>query len=88
MAPSLGHHPTTSRRVVVTALIVFLGGIVALALNLGSPQKPHGLTTNTLSSATSKFSTRNLPPSRDNDAGIARSLDSTPDNDTDAWQRG
>lgn len=46
-----------------------------------------GLTTTTSPSQTS-YATKHLPPSRDNDAGKARMLDVTPDNDTDAWQRG
>jgi hypothetical protein len=88
MNSSASHHPKTARRVVATVLVAFLGGIVALSFNLGSAHKSNGLTTTTLSSATSRYPNKNLPSSRDNDAGRARGLDSTPDNDTDAWQRG
>ena len=88
MKSSVVHHPKTARRVVAVVLIAFLGGVVALSLNISSPHKSNGLTTTTLSSATSPYPNKNLPPSRDNDAGRARALDSTPDNDTDAWQRG
>lgn len=88
MKSSVTHHPKTARRVVAVVLVTFLGGIVALSLSLGSPHKSNGLTTTTLSSATTPYPSKNLPPSRDNDAGRGRELDSTPDNDTDAWQRG
>jgi hypothetical protein len=88
MNSSTSRHPKTARRVVAVVLIAFLGGIVTLSFNLGSAHKSNGLTTTTLSSATSRYANKNLPPSRDNDAGRARAIDSTPDNDTDAWQRG
>jgi hypothetical protein len=88
MNTSVSHHPKTARRVVAMVLLAFLGGIVALSFNLGATHKSNGLTTTTLSSATSRYPNKNLPPSRDNDAGRARAIDSTPDNDTDAWQRG
>ena len=69
-------------------LVVFLSGVIAFAPHWGSRQHSNGLTTTTSSGATAPYPSKNLPPSRDNDAGRARSLDATPDNDTDAWQRG
>ena len=80
--------PKRTRLIVAGALVIFLGGILALSLSLHSPPQTHGLTTTTSSGATPIFPNKKLPPSRDNDAGRARAIDSTPDNDTDAWQRG
>ncbi|NNN09533.1 MAG: hypothetical protein HKL85_10130 [Acidimicrobiaceae bacterium] len=88
MELSSSQHPKRARRVVAGALILFLGGMVALSFSLGTPHEAHGLTTTTVGSVTLQFPTKNLPPSHDNDAGRARSIDVTPDNDTDAWQRG
>ncbi|MDH2904267.1 MAG: hypothetical protein PXZ08_10020 [Actinomycetota bacterium] len=81
-------HPKRARHVVAAVLIVFLGGVVALSMGLSTTHRTSGLTTTTVSNLITPYPSKNLPPSRDNDAGRARSIDSTPDNDTDAWQRG
>ena len=80
-------HPARTRAIFAGVLAVFLIGVVALAMNAGTP-RPHGSNGFTTTTLTSPYGRQNLPPSRDNDAGRARSLDLTPDNDTDAWQRG
>lgn len=76
------------RMAIAGVVIVILITTIALAMSVsGSPPKNH-LTTVTTSIGAAAYPTKDLPPSRDNDAGRARSLDITPDNDTDAWQRG
>ncbi len=77
-----------SYRVVVAGIVVaVLATTASFALATGRRGTNH-LTTVTTSIGVSVYPTKDLPPSRDNDAGRARSLDVTPDNDTDAWQRG
>ena len=75
-----------ARVAVPIVLVIFLVVIVTSAISLRGPVKLHGLSTTSITQV--QFPSKNLPPSRDNDAGRARALDSTPDNDTDAWQRG
>lgn len=73
---------------VAGVVIVILATAIGLAMSVsGAPAKNH-LTTVTTSITAASYPTKDLPPSRDNDAGRARSIDITPDNDTDAWQRG
>jgi cytoskeletal protein RodZ len=78
-----------SYRVTLSAVVVIiLATAIALAVSVsGSPRK-NNLTTVTTSISTVSYPSKDLPPSRDNDAGRARAPDATPDNDTDAWQRG
>ena len=90
--------PTTPRRprvfqwgvATLFVVVVAIAAAATWSLHLTSPAKVNGFTTTTipLLRATSTYPNKNLPPSHDNDAGRARALDSTPDNDTDAWQRG
>ena len=76
------------RMAIAGVVIVILATTIALAMSVsGSPHENH-LTTVTTSIGAAAYPNKDLPPSRDNDAGRARSLDITPDNDTDAWQRG
>ncbi len=78
-----------SYRVVVAGIVVaVLATTASFALATGGARGTNHLTTVTTSIGVSVYPTKDLPPSRDNDAGRARSLDVTPDNDTDAWQRG
>ena len=74
----------------LVVVVVAIAGAATWSLHLTSPDKANGLTLTTtpLLTITSPYPMKNLPPSHDNDAGRARALDSTPDNDTDAWQRG
>ncbi len=85
-----------SFRVAVASVVVVVLVAAGVAVSVsGSTQSNH--LSNLKNPITVKLKTpisgtfyhvKNLPPSRDNDAGRARSLDVTPDNDTDAWQRG
>jgi hypothetical protein len=79
--------PGRVKMVVALGLVAFLVAISLVAATMNSSRPSGGLTTTTVSPRTT-YPTKNLPPSRDNDAGRARSIDVTPDNDTDAWQRG
>jgi hypothetical protein len=69
-------------------VIVILATSIGLAVSTSGSSHPNKLTTVTTTINATSYPTKNLPPSHDNDAGRARSPDSTPDNDTDAWQRG
>lgn len=69
----------------VVVIILATAGTLAATVGGGASARAKRLTTVTIGALT--YPTKNLPPSHDNDAGRARSLDSTPDNDTDAWQR-
>jgi len=69
-------------------VVAIMATAIGFAVATSGAARTNKLTTVTTTVAASSYPTRNLPPSRDNDAGRARSLDSTPDNDTDAWQRG
>lgn len=74
-------------RFVVPVLLLLLVALTISAVALAAPAKSHGLLTTT-SLRQNSYPTKDLPPSHDNDAGRARAPDATPDNDTDAWQRG
>jgi hypothetical protein len=76
-----------ARVLIALGLVFFLAAIALVGAHLGGSTPTGGLTTTTLSGRVA-YPTKDLPPSRDNDAGRARSVDATPDNDTDAWQRG
>ena len=81
-------HRLSFRVTLAGVVVVILATAIGLAMSVsGSPRTNH-LTTVTTSINSVTYPTKNLPPSRDNDAGRARSIDATPDNDTDAWQRG
>jgi len=78
-----------SYRVTVAGVVlVILATAMGLAMSVSGSSSNNHLTTVTTSISTVLYPTKDLPPSHDNDAGRARSLDATPDNDTDAWQRG
>ena len=87
-------HRLSFRVTLAGVVVVILVTAIGLAMSVsGSPRTNHVTTSPTLPTLPTSigavtFSTKNLPPSRDNDAGRARSIDATPDNDTDAWQRG
>jgi hypothetical protein len=75
------------RVTLASVVVVILASAGTLAATVGGSAAPHAKTLTTVTIGPLSYPTKNLPPSHDNDAGRARSLDSTPDNDTDAWQR-
>jgi len=76
------------RWTLASVVVVILATSIALAVATRGTTKPNRLTTVTTTINATSYPSKNLPASHDNDAGRARALDSTPDNDTDAWQRG
>lgn len=76
------------RWILGSIVAVILGSSIGLALSPSRAPRSSDLTTVTTTLRATAYPSKDLPPSRDNDAGRARALDSTPDNDTDAWQRG
>jgi outer membrane PBP1 activator LpoA protein len=71
----------------LTIVVTLASASLVLAGCTNASHPSTGLTTTT-SSKHASYVAKHLPQSRDNDAGKARMLDVTPDNDTDAWQRG
>ena len=64
-----------SVRWVLAVVVVILAMTIGLAVETNHPSHSDKLTTVTTSITTGTYPTKNLPPSRDNDSGHARMLD-------------